>query len=66
MGEPLSVCLGQPAQQDWFVKELSRGLGHLNVQQENHSTDTHPRSLPDPLEKELLGEKERNSPAVVS
>lgn len=60
------MCLGQQNKQHWFVKELSKGLGHVNLQQENHSTDTHPRSLPDPLGKELLEEKERNSPAVVS
>lgn len=66
MGELRSVCLGQQIKQDWLVKELSKGLGHVNLQQENHSTDTHPRFLPDPLGKELLGEKGRNSPAVVS
>lgn len=66
MAEPLNVCLGQPTKQDWFVKELSKGLGHVHLQQKKHSTDTQPKSLPESLEKELLGEKERNSPAVVS
>lgn len=41
-------------------------LGHMHLQWENHSTYTHCKSLPGHLGKELLGEQERNSPAVVS